>query len=234
MKMMSQEQTMGYDRATVTFSPDGRIFQVEYAKETIKKGSTIVGVVGKDCVVLGALKRKSPLVKSGDKLFKVDNHIGVAATGYLADARVLIDSARVKCQQNRMTYDTPILVQTLSKDIADKKQLYTQHAGVRPYGVALLFGGVNSGPKLFETNPSGLLLECNARAAGMDQDKVNKFLESKYKEGMDEKQATDLATEALRKVLSKTKNDSGQDQDENNNEIRIAVINKAGYREFGI
>ena len=230
MNIMSQEQTMGYDRATVTFSPDGRIFQVEYAKETIKKGSTIIGVVGKDCVVLGALKKKSRLVTSGDKLFKVDEHIGVAATGYLADARVLIDSARVKCQQNIMTYDEPITLRMLAKDIADRNQLYTQHAGVRPYGVALLFGGFNSKPELFETNPSGLLLECMARGAGIEQDKVNKFFETHYKEDMDEKQTIKLAVEALKVVHKDTKHSDNANSE--NNELNIAVIDKNGYREF--
>ncbi len=219
---------MGYDRATVTFSPDGRIFQVEYAKETIKKGSIIVGVVAKDCVILGALKRKSRLVISGDKLFKVDNHIGVAATGYLADARVLIDAARVKCQQNRMTYDEPILIGALAKDIADRKQMYTQHAGVRPFGIALLFGGVNSHPKLFETNPSGLLLECYARAAGQGQDKVNKFFESKYKENLSEDDAIKLAVNGLK--ISQSKDVKSADAEDD--EINISVIGKEGYREF--
>jgi proteasome alpha subunit len=231
MKIMSQEQTMGYDRATVTFSPDGRIFQVEYAKETVKKGSTIVGVVGKDCVVLGAIKKTSKLVKTGDKLFKIDNHIGAAATGYLADARVLVDVSRIKAQQSIMVYDEPIRVQTLAKDIADRKQMYTQHGGIRPYGIAFLIAGVdNNVAKLFETNPSGLLLECLARASGQNQDKINKYFETHYKNDMTEKEAVKLAVNGIKLIFSKDNDNSSIDKD--NNEIRVAVINKNGYREF--
>lgn len=209
---------MGYDRAIVVFSPDGRLFQVEYAREAVKKGATAAGVVFKDGVVLCALKRTSKLIKFGDKIFKIDDHIGLAATGYVADARVLVDAARVKAQQNRIVYDEPISLHRIAKFLADRQQLYTQHAGVRPYGVSLLIGGVNDEPVLYGTDPSGLLLECTAKAVGKGAKKVNKYYEDRYKPGMDRGAAIKFAIAGVKKE-NKVSKDS----------ISIVVITKKGY-----
>ncbi len=192
-------EMMGYDRTIVVFSPDGRLFQVEYAREAVKRAPPAVGVVFRDGVVFGAKKREAGLVKPGEKIYKLDDHIGTASSGLVADARVLVDAARVRAQQNKLIYDEPVSVQTMAKSIADKQQLYTQYAGVRPYGVSFLIGGVNSEPKLFETDPSGIMLEVKARAIGKSADKINEFFEKSYKLGAEMKDALQLAVDGLKK-----------------------------------
>jgi len=192
-------EMMGYDRTIVVFSPDGRLFQVEYAREAVKRAPPAVGVVFKDGVVLGARKREAGLVKPGEKIYKLDDHIATASSGLVADARVLVDTARVRAQQNKLIYDEPVSVGSMAKFIADKQQLYTQYAGVRPYGVSFLIGGVNSEPKLFETDPSGIMLEVKAHAIGKAADKINEFFEKSYKQDMDMKDAVQFAIDGLKK-----------------------------------
>ncbi len=217
MEMMPE--SMGYDRAIVVFSPDGRLFQVEYAREAVKRGATAVGVTYADGVLFAVQKRESKLVSPGDKIFQIDKHMASAASGLVADARILVDSARVKAQQNKMIYDEPISVPSLARFFADRQQLYTQYAGVRPYGVSFLVGGMNNEPSLFETDPSGILLNCKARAIGKSADKINDFFEKEYKESMTEKQAAQLAVDGLKK-----------DEKVNSKTLVFAVIDKKGYR----
>lgn len=192
-------EQMGYDRAIVVFSPDGRLFQVEYAREAVKRGATAVGVVYNDGVVLAAKRKESKIVKPGEKIFQLDEHIGTVTSGLVADARVLVDMARVKAQQNKLIYGESISISTLARFIADRQQLYTQHAGVRPFGVSLLIGGINKDPKLFETDPSGFLLDCKAKALGKAADKINDFFVKHYKENLDKKGALQLAIDGLKK-----------------------------------
>ena len=160
----------GYDKGISIFSPDGRLFQVEYAREAVKRGTTSLGVKSTEGVVLVVDKRPtSKLVepKSIEKIFKIDEHIGAATSGLVADARNLIEKARMEAQINRITYNEPIRVESLAKKICDLKQMYTQHGGVRPFGSALIIGGVNdTGVRLFETDPSGALIEYKATAIG--------------------------------------------------------------------
>lgn len=212
--------SMGYDRAIVVFSPDGRLFQVEYAREAVKRGATAVGVTFKEGVLFAVKKRESKLVKPGEKIFKLDDHIAAATSGLVADARVLVDSARVKAQQNKLVYDEPISVPTMARFIADKQQIYTQYAGVRPYGVSFLIGGVNHEPILFETDPSGIMLECKARAIGKLADKINEFFEEKFKSNMSLKDAIQLAAEGLKK-----------DGKLSLDELVITVVTKGQYQE---
>ncbi len=190
---------MGYDRAIVIFSPDGRLFQVEYAREAVKKGTTAIGVVYDEGVVLVTTRKKSNVVMSGEKIAKVDDHIGIASAGLVADARILVDMARIKAQQNRLLYDEPITVKSMAKFLADRQQLYTQYAGVRPYGVSLLIGGYDLEPKLFETDPSGVMLEAKARAIGRNSDKINEALEKSYKKGMKFKDAVKMVIDLYNK-----------------------------------
>lgn len=192
-------EQMGYDRAIVVFSPDGRLFQVEYAREAVKRGATAVGVVYTEGVVLAAKRKESTIVKSGEKIFQLDEHIGTVTSGLVADARVLVDMARVKAQQNKLIYGESISISTLARFTADRQQLYTQHAGVRPFGVSLLIGGVDKGPKLFETDPSGFLLDCKAKALGKAADKINDFFVKHYKDNLDKKGALQLAIDGLKK-----------------------------------
>src|SRR5690349_24371346 len=127
-----QPNAASYDRAITVFSPDGRLFQVEYAREAVKRGTTAVGVRGANAVVLLVDKRvSSKLVVAGsiEKIFAVDAHIGCATSGLVADARALVDRARVEAQMNRVTYDEPIPVETLAKRVCDYKPSYTQFGG---------------------------------------------------------------------------------------------------------
>ena len=195
----------GYDRAITVFSPDGKLFQVQYAQEAVKRGLTALGIKIKDGVVLAAEKRfPSKLVEevSIEKIFQVDEHIGAAASGLIADARVLIDNARIEAQVNRMRYDEAINVQTLAKRIGDVKQLYTQHGGVRPSGVRLLIAGIDgNGPHLFETDPSGVVAAYKAHAIGGGEPTVREIIERKYDENMEMDNAILLGLEALREII---------------------------------
>jgi len=195
---------MGYDRAITVFSPDGRLFQVEYAREAVKRGTTAIGIKTKDCVVLLVDKRvTSPLLvsESIEKIFQIDQHLGAATSGLVADARALIDRARVEAQVNRVYYDEPIGVETISKKICDHKQTYTQFGGVRPYGTALLIAGVDDHrARLFETDPSGALLEYKATAIGAGRAKVMEIFEQEYSEDIGVEDAIRLGLRALYQV----------------------------------
>ncbi len=216
--MEALPEQMGYDRTIVVFSPDGRLFQVEYAREAVKAGSTAVGVVYKDGIILTAQKKVSKLVKFSDKIFQIDDHIGLVATGIVADARILVDAARIKAQQSKLIYDEPVSLYSISKFLADRQQLYTQHAGVRPYGVSMLIGGVTKEPSLYETDPSGLLVGCFAKSVGRGAPKINKFFESSYKQGMSKDEALKLVIEAMKKEGKVTAED-----------ISVVVIEKDKY-----
>ncbi|MGP8319751.1 MAG: archaeal proteasome endopeptidase complex subunit alpha [Methanosarcinaceae archaeon] len=198
---MQMAPQMGYDRAITVFSPDGRLFQVEYAREAVKRGTTAVGVKAKEGVVLLVDKRiTSRLIEaeSIEKIFQIDEHIGAATSGLVADARALVDRSRVESQINKVTYDEPIGVEVLAKKICDHKQTYTQYGGVRPYGTALLIAGVDDyHPRLFETDPSGALLEYKATAIGAGRNAVVEVFETEYNENMDLDSAIMLAMNAL-------------------------------------
>src|SRR3546814_12633 len=148
----------GYDRAITVFSPDGRLYQVEYAIETVRRGTLAVGIKSKDGVIL-AVEEKARKLQVSDvtqKIFQIDDHIGVAAAGYIPDARTQVDHARFFAQSNRLIYDEPVDVEGVAKNLADMAQQFTQYAGVRPYGVALILAGVDkNGASLYQTDPSG-------------------------------------------------------------------------------
>ncbi|HDJ96668.1 MAG TPA: archaeal proteasome endopeptidase complex subunit alpha [Candidatus Aenigmarchaeota archaeon] len=195
-------QYMAYDRTIAVFSPDGRLFQVEYAKEAVKKGTTSVGITFKDGVVLATVKPKTELlvIESIEKIFQIDDHIGAVASGLLADARVLMETARIKAQINRITYEEPITVWNLSRVIGDRMQVSTLYAGLRPFGVGFLVGGVDStGPHLIEVDPSGMLYEWRAYAIGKGATVANKILRKKWKPDMNEKDALKLAKDVIMK-----------------------------------
>ncbi|MFZ2070729.1 MAG: archaeal proteasome endopeptidase complex subunit alpha [Halobacteriota archaeon] len=201
MQMMPQ---MGYDRAITVFSPDGRLFQVEYAREAVKRGTTAVGIKARDGVVLLVDKRlTSRLLEGGsvEKIFQIDDHIGAATSGLVADARVLIDRGRVEAQINRIIYDEMIDVQTLAKKICDFKQAYTQIGGLRPFGTALLIGGVYNGNNyLLETDPSGALLEYKATAIGSGRSIATEMFEELYDDNITLEDAILLGLNALYRV----------------------------------
>ena len=194
-----------YDRAITVFSPDGRLFQVEYALETVNRGATIVGVVCPEGVVLGAEEKIESKLQDSSftwKIFAVDTHIGAAVVGLGSDARILIDQARVYCQSNRLMYDEPIDIEAISKRIGDIKQLYTQHAGVRPFGVSVIFGGVDkTGNRLFSTDPSGTYRAYKAIAVGVGRETVESILKTEYREDLSLQEAVKLAIKSLKKTL---------------------------------
>ena len=194
-----------YDRAITVFSPDGRLFQVEYALETVNRGATIVGIACSSGVVLGAeekIETKLQDTQFAWKLYAVDDHLGAAVVGLGSDARVLIDQARIYAQSNRLMYDEPIDIEMMTKRVGDVKQLYTQHAGVRPFGVSIIFGGVdNTGSRLFSTDPSGSYRGYKAVAVGIGRETVENILKEEYREDLSLDEATKLAIKALTKAL---------------------------------
>lgn len=195
---------LGYDRAITVFSPDGRLFQVEYAMEAVRKGTTAIGIMCSEGVVCAVEKRILPLQEpeSIEKIFKIDAHVGCAIAGLTADARILVDQARIQCQINRLTYDEPIDIQILTKKICDLKQLYTQHAGVRPFGVSLIIAGIDEkGPKLFLTDPSGAFWGYQANAIGSGSQTVQELLEKEYKSEMTLDEVIVIALKALKQVI---------------------------------
>jgi len=212
-----------YDRAITVFSPDGRLFQVEYAREAVKRGTTAVGITYENGVLLGVDKSVvTPLIvpTSIEKIFQIDEHIGVATSGLVADARRLIEDARIRAQRNRIAYNEPIRVLTLTKDICDIKQAYTQYGGARPFGTALLVAGTDSKPHLFETDPSGAFTEYSAGAIGMGKREVEKIFEDKYRKGFSRHEAIDLALIGLNVVSE------GKIKKENIDMITIELKNK--------
>jgi proteasome alpha subunit len=202
--MQGQAQQQAYDRGITIFSPDGRLYQVEYAREAVKRGTASIGVRTADGVVLAVDKRiRSPLLEgqSVEKLHKADDHVGIASAGHVADARQLIDFARRRAQVNQLRYGEPIGVETLTKDVTDHIQQYTQVGGARPFGVALIIGGIDNGePRLFETDPSGTPYEWKALAVGADRDDIQNYLEDHYEEGADLDSGISLALQALASV----------------------------------
>ncbi|HEU4469044.1 MAG TPA: archaeal proteasome endopeptidase complex subunit alpha [Nitrososphaeraceae archaeon] len=190
----------GYDRAITLFSPDGRLYQVEYAIETVRRGSLAIGIKSKDGVVLSVEERARKLQVSDltQKIFQIDDHIGVAAAGYIPDARTQVDLARFFAQSNRLIYDEPVYVEAVAKNLADMAQQFTQYAGVRPYAVALILAGVDkNGTSLYQTDPSGTYIGYNAAAIGNGSDQVNEFLEKNYHADMSMEDASSLALESI-------------------------------------
>jgi len=193
-----------YDRAITVFSPDGRLFQVEYAREAVKTGSTSIGIVCSDGIVLLAHKRvSSPLLIGGstEKIFTIDAHIAASSSGLVADARKLVDYARVEAQKHRLTFDEEIPIELLAKHVGDHIQFYTQYGGARPYGVSFLIAGLDGGMRLFETDPSGALFEYKATAIGSGKKAVEELLEKEYKDGMSLEDGVKLGLKALKKVV---------------------------------
>ncbi len=198
---MPSPMKMGFDRSIVTFSPEGRMYQVEYARKAVENlSTTTVGVVFSGGIVLAATRQTSKLLVTdvNEKVVKVDEHLGIASCGIISDCRVLIDYARVRAQINRITYNEPIEINALAKDIADRKQRFTQIGGIRPYGVGFLIAGSDSSPRMFETDPSGTIREWKAQAIGRGSKEAKKVLLDEYKESMPEEKAIELAMAALK------------------------------------
>ncbi len=217
---------MGYDRAIVTFSPDGRLFQVEYAREAVKRGTTSLGLIFKGGVIITAARPLGQLAlpnHGSDKIHQIDDHLGAAISGFLADGRVLIDAGRLKSQVHKITYDEPLSVRGAVKEIADRMQLFTQYGGVRPYGVALLFGGIDeNGPELFEIDPSSTFYNWKAQVIGRGSTEANKVLRKEWKEGLEQEDALKLAIKALRAAEKSVKP----------SEVELIIITEKKYEKY--
>ncbi len=202
-----QHQAMGYDRAATMFSPDGHLLQVEYAEKTVKLGSSSLGIVCKDGVVIVADRRihdKLIAPESKNKIFEIDEHIVASAAGILSDARILIDQAQVLAQQNRVTYGSPIEPITIIKMIADRKQMFTQYGGVRPYGVSFLLGGVNKGESyLYTSDVTGNFFAYKANAVGENDEKIREILRKDLKEDLSVEDAIKFCLKIFKEILEK-------------------------------
>jgi proteasome alpha subunit len=190
----------GYDRAITVFSPDGRLYQVEYAIETVRRGTVAVGIKSKDGIVIAVEEKphKLQISETAQKIFQIDDHVGIAAAGYIPDARSQVDNARFFSQSNKMIYDESVDVETIAKHLADQCQQFTQYAGVRPFGVALILGGIDSkGSSLYLTDPSGTYISYDAVAIGSGSDQVTDFLEKSYKPDLSLEDAGALAIASI-------------------------------------
>ncbi|RLG81014.1 MAG: proteasome endopeptidase complex, archaeal, alpha subunit [Thermoprotei archaeon] len=193
---------MGYDRAITVFSPDGKLYQVEYAAENIKKGWTTIAMKTNNGGVIAAERRRiAPLIDMGsiEKIFVIDTHIGSSFAGLAADGRVLIDYARRVAMNYRFIYDEAADVEHIVRNVCDVKQLYTQHAGVRPFGVSLIFLGVDrKGVQLFKTEINGYYFAYLAIAMGSGEQPATEYLEKNYRANMSVEEMIELALKALR------------------------------------
>ena len=203
--MQPMHQMMGYDRTITMFSPDGRLLQVEYAKKTVRQGSTAIAMTCSDGIILVTDKRviDSLIVPEAvEKIWQIDSHIGATASGILSDARVLIERAQLKAQQYKITYDSPIDTITIVKDICDLKQICTQSGGLRPFGVSVLIAGIDGKtPRLFETDPTGIFFQYRATVIGEGEVEVEEILHKEYKSDITIEEGLKLSLRALKKVL---------------------------------
>ena len=201
-----QHQMMGYDRAATMFSPDGHILQVEYAERTVRLGSASIGIVCKDGVIIIADKRiKDELIvaESANKVYEIDAHVMSSAAGILSDARILIERAQVISQQHMVTYDSPIDIESVIKEIANVMQAFTQYPGARPFGVSVMVAGVNSEAKLYISDVTGNYVAYKAIAIGENDEKIKEQLRSQYKEDMTIEDGIKLSLKIFKQVLGK-------------------------------
>ena len=205
-KQQQMVDKMGYDRSITMFSPDGRLLQVEYAKKTVKQGSTAIGIACKDGVVFVVDKRVSSKLlvpEAIEKMFVIDDHVAAAASGIISDARVLVDRAQMRAQQHAVTYDSKVDTLSLVKEICDMKQICTQSAGLRPFGVSLLVGGVeeDGSVKLFLTEPYGLYFQYKAAVIGEGEMDIEAQLQKRYKASLTVDEGLKLGVTLLKEFL---------------------------------
>ena len=204
MPIDMQHQQMGYDRTATMFSPEGHLLQVEYAEKTVRLGSSSIGLVCADGVLIIADKRtedKLIVKQSANKIFEIDEHIILSAAGITSDARVLIERAQVLAQQHRVTYDTPVEPELIIKDLSNIKQQFTQYGGARPYGVSIMLAGLNGNkPELFASDVTGNYFGYYANAIGESDDKIKDKLRERYKKEMTIKKGVKLALDIFKEV----------------------------------
>ncbi|KZP13072.1 20S proteasome subunit [Athelia psychrophila] len=220
-----------YDSDNTVFSPQGRLHQVEYALEAVKQGSAAVGLRSKTHSILLALKRSTgELASYQQKMFRIDDHIGIAIAGLTSDARVLSNFMRQQAMSSKMVFNRPVPVNRLVSTVADKAQVNTQEYGRRPYGVGfLVIGQDQSGPHLYEFSPSGNSYEYYAMSIGARSQSAKTYLEKHY-ESFADCNLEDLirhGLHALRETLQ-------QDKELNINNTSIGIVGPASEHENGV
>uniref|UniRef100_A0A1B0AGI3 Proteasome subunit alpha type n=1 Tax=Glossina pallidipes TaxID=7398 RepID=A0A1B0AGI3_GLOPL len=202
-----------YDRAVTIFSPDGHLLQVEYAKESVRKGAAALGIRGHNCIILAVEKRSISSLQEERTIRKIcalDDHIIMTFAGFTADGRVLVNRAQVECQSYRLNVEDPVTLEYIARYIAQMKQKYTQSNGRRPFGLSCLIGGFDydGSAHLYQTEPSGIYHEWKANATGQSSGTVREFLEQNYTDEMAGSEAAliTLAIKALLLVVQSGKN----------------------------
>jgi len=199
-----QHQAMGYDRTATMFSPEGHLLQVEYAEKTVRLGSSSIGIVCSDGVLILADKRvddKLIVGKSANKIYEIDSHIICSVAGIISDARVLIERAQLISQQHRVTYDSPIEPELVVKEVSNIKQQFSQYGGARPFGVSLMIAGINNGkPELYTSDVTGNYLGYYANAIGENDEKIKEKLRERYSSEITIKKGIKLALDIFKEI----------------------------------
>jgi proteasome alpha subunit len=228
-----------YDRAITMFSPEGRLYQVLYASEAVRQGWTSLGLRTDSFVLLAAEKRRfSPFLDLSqmEKIYKIDDHVGATFAGIGGDGRVLIDYIRLAAVRHRLLYGEAASIEYIVRTVADLKQAYTQHGGVRPFGVSLIIGGVEDGAtKLYRTEPGGQYFGFHAVAVGMGEEAVMSLFEKKYRHDMKLEEALGMVVEALiraRLASSKEKQEDVLKEAHEMIEIAVIEVEKPLFRKF--
>ncbi len=205
--MEMQHQAMGYDRAATMFSPDGHLLQVEYAEKTVRLGSTSIGLACKDGVIIIADRRiRDKLIasESANKIFEIDEHVIATVAGILSDGRILVDDAQVLAQQHRVTYDSPIEPLSVIRSLADKKQMFTQYGGSRPFGVSLMLGGISKNKShLYTSDVTGNFFAYRANAIGENDEQIKETLRTDFKDEVNIEEGIKFALGIFKKILGK-------------------------------
>jgi len=222
-----------YDRGVNTFSPEGRLFQVEYAIEAIKLGSTAIGIQSSEGLVLAVEKRvSSPLMEAQttEKISEIDTHIGCAVSGLMADSRTLVDRARVEAQNHWFLYNEKMSVESVTQAVSNLAIQFGDsdnegNAMSRPFGVAILFAGIDdNGPQLYHMDPSGTYVQCDAKAIGAGCEGAQQALQEGYHKAIDLKEALKVLLNILKQVMEDKLNSTN---------VELATITKdKGYHLF--
>lgn len=199
-----------YDKAITIFAPDGNLFQVQYAFEAVNRGSATVGLKGKDCVILAVEKKTTAALQDPHtirKILQVDEHIMMTFAGLQADARVLVDKARLESQSFRFNFEDEPTLEYIARFVAETQQSFTQKGGVRPFGIStFMIGFDGKEPKLYQTEPSGAYSLWKANAIGRNSKNLREYLEKNHKDGLSNNEAIKLAVETLLEVVESSKN----------------------------